>query len=226
MIRLQLIRICILLSLAICQLPSARAQVADSVIIPSIPSKLYWANKPSSFLVKGNRIVIIAGAKTDMFRDPNVTYNTDNAPKLLFLPADNFVLSTSIQHGFIHKWDGGAIVLMEDSLHWIKFCFEKDYTGAHRVVSVVTNDISDDCNSIAVSGTKAHFKIAKADNVITLYASTDGIKWLLVRHLQFNATKPLRVGFLAQSPTGNICAVDFSDIHYQVKKIKDPYVGE
>lgn len=94
------------------------------------------------------------------------------------------------------------------------------------MVSVVTNDISDDCNSIAVSDTKAHFKIAKADNVITLYASTDGIKWLLVRHLQFNASKPLRVGFLALSPTGNICAVDFSDIHYQVKKIKDPYVGE
>lgn len=226
MSRIHLLRICTISLLILGLLPSAEAQVADSVSIPSIPAKLYWANKPNSYVVKGNNILIVAGAKTDMFRDPNVTYNTDNAPKLLFQPAENFVLSTSIQHGFVHKWDGGAIVLMEDSLHWIKFCFEKDYTGAHRVVSVVTNNISDDCNSIAVPGTTAHFKIAKADNVITLYASTDGIKWLLVRHLQFNATKPLRLGFLAQSPTGNMCAVDFSNIRYEVKKIKDPYVGE
>jgi Uncharacterized conserved protein len=73
-----------------------------------------------------------------MFRDPNVTYNTDNAPKLLFRPDNNFVLIASIEHSFSSKWDGGAIVLMQDSLNWIKFCFEKDYTGAKRVVSVVT----------------------------------------------------------------------------------------
>ena len=44
-----------------------------------------------------------------MFRDPNVTYNTDNAPKLMFQPDDNFVLSASIQHAFLNKWDGGAM---------------------------------------------------------------------------------------------------------------------
>jgi uncharacterized protein len=202
------------------------ARPSDTVKISSIPVPLSWNNKPLSYATNANSLTMVAGPKTDMFRDPNVTYNTDNAPKLLFQPADNFILTTSIQHSFLNKWDGGAIVLIEDSLNWIKFCFEKDYTGARRVVSVVTKDISDDCNSIEIAGNKVFYKLAKAGNVITLYASNNGSKWLLIRHLQFNNTKPIKVGFLAQSPTGTKCKVQFNNINYQVRKIADPYTGQ
>jgi regulation of enolase protein 1 (concanavalin A-like superfamily) len=194
--------------------------------ISSIPHQLYWNNDPKSFSIKSDVFTIVAGGKTDMFRDPNVTYNTDNAPKLMFRPDENFVLSTAIEHSFSSKWDGGAIVLRADSINWVKFCFEKDYTGARRVVSVVTKDISDDCNSVEILANKVHYKIAKADNVITLYYSTNGSKWFLVRHFQFNAEGPYELGFLAQSPTGKSCTVTFSDIRYSNKKIKDPYAGE
>jgi regulation of enolase protein 1 (concanavalin A-like superfamily) len=203
-----------------------RAQKTDSVFLPSIPRGLFWENTPKSFSVHGNQFVIVAGKETDMFRDPNVTYNTDNAPKLLFEGDDNFVLTASIEHAFTNKWDGGAIVIKQDSMNWIKFCFEKDYTGAKRVVSVVTKNISDDCNSVEMNANKVFYKVAKADNVITLYCSTDGIKWYLIRHLQFDAHKGFKIGFLAQSPTGERCEVKFSNIVYNIKKIKDPYLGE
>jgi len=202
------------------------AQVADSVSLPSIPGKLYWDIRPVKSIIKGNSIVIVAGEKTDMFRDPNVTYNTDNAPKLMFRPGENFVLTASIEHDFASKWDGGAIVIKGDSLNWIKFCFEKDYTGARRVVSVVTKDISDDCNSVSLNTNKVYYKIAKADNVITLYYGTDGKNWFLVRHLQFDLKPGFEVGFLSQSPTGKTCSAKFSDITYSTRKIKDPYTGE
>lgn len=205
---------------------NAKAQVTDSVLINAIPFRLFWDNKPASFIKTQNGFTIIAGEKTDMFRDPNVTYNTDNAPKLMFKPGNDFVLTAAIEHGFSTKWDGGAIVLKADSLNWIKFCFEKDYTGAKRVVSVVTKNISDDCNSVEISGGKVYYKIAKADNVITLYYSLNGVKWFLIRHLQFDFKKDFEVGFLAQSPTGTKCEVKFSDIKYQAVKIKDPYLGE
>ena len=196
------------------------------VRLKSIPFDLSWEIAPESFNVSGNNLKIIAGAKTDMFRDPNVTYNSDNAPKLLFKPDQDFILTASIEHAFANKWDGGAIVLKNDSLHWIKFCFEKDYTGARRVVSVVTKDISDDCNSVEINSNKVFYKIAKAGNVITLYYSVDGSKWFLVRHFQFDTTGDFYVGFLAQSPTGDRCEVNFSNISYEAKKIKDPYAGE
>lgn len=199
---------------------------AQEINIPVIPYPLHWENNALHFTAKGNTITMVAGKKTDMFRDPNVTYNTDNAPKLMFKPADNFVLTASIEHAFASKWDGGAIVLKSDSLNWIKFCFEKDYTGARRVVSVVTKDVSDDCNSVEIIGNKVFYKLAKADNVITLYYSTDGNKWFLIRHLQFDAKPDFEVGFLAQSPTGTSCTVTFSNILYVERKIADPYTGE
>jgi regulation of enolase protein 1 (concanavalin A-like superfamily) len=192
----------------------------------AIPYPLSWENKPLSYTISATAIQIEAGEKTDMFRDPNVTYNTDNAPKLFFTPDQNFVLTAGIKHHFASKWDGGAIVLKADNLNWIKFCFEKDYTGQHRVVSVVTNNISDDCNSVAINGDKVFYKIAKADNVITLYYSTNNKKWFLIRHLQFNAKGPLHIGFMAQSPMGKNNKVTFTDITYSNRKIKDPYTGE
>jgi regulation of enolase protein 1 (concanavalin A-like superfamily) len=202
------------------------AQDRDTLKISSIPHKLAWYNAPVKYSLQNDVLEIVAGPKTDMFRDPNVTYNTDNAPKLLFKADNNFVLSAAIHHSFLSKWDGGAIVLIEDSLNWIKFCFEKDYTGAKRVVSVVTKDISDDCNSVEIPGNKVFYKMAKAENVITLYYSVDNKKWFLVRHLQFNNKKDLKIGFLAQSPTGDKCQVKFSNIQYRATKIKDPYLGE
>ena len=202
------------------------AQEADSAKINSIPRSLSWNNTPQKYSIKNDVLTIVAGKKTDMFRDPNVTYNTDNAPKLLFNADSNFVFATAIEHSFANKWDGGAIVLIQDSLHWIKFCFEKDYTGKRRVVSVVTNDISDDCNSVELKENKVFYKMAKADNVITLYYSANNKNWFLVRHLQFNSSRDLRIGFLAQSPEGNSCTVKFSDIRYESKRINDPYLGE
>jgi hypothetical protein len=203
-----------------------QAQKTDSITVGFLPFKLTWENAPVNFSQSQNSITITAGPKTDMFRDPNVTYNTDNAPKLLFSPDADFVLTCSIHHTFSNKWDGGALVLKWDSLNWVKFCFEKDYTGAHRVVSVVTRGISDDCNSAEVKGEQVRYKIAKADNVITLYYAVNDGNWFLIRHFQVDLNKPVRLGFLAQSPTGNLCTVKFSDIVYKHKKIKDPYLGE
>jgi regulation of enolase protein 1 (concanavalin A-like superfamily) len=201
-------------------------QGTENISIPSIPYPLNWEIKPVKYTIKGNELFISAGEKTDMFRDPNVTYNTDNAPKLMFRPDQDFVLTASIEHSFTNKWDGGAIVLKSDSLNWVKFCFEKDYTGARRIVSVVTKNISDDCNSVEIKSNKVYYKIAKAGNVITLYYSETGSNWFLVRHLQFDAKPGFTVGFLAQSPTGKNCDVTFSNIKYEARKIKDPYVGD
>jgi regulation of enolase protein 1 (concanavalin A-like superfamily) len=201
-------------------------QKNDSLKIAAISKWMKWDNRPQSYAVDNSTIVITAGEKTDMFRDPNVTYNTDNAPKLLFEADKDFVFTAAVEHAFVSKWDGGALVLKQDSLNWVKCCFEKDYTGARRLVTVVTKGISDDCNSVEISSNKVYFKVAKADNVITLYYSLTGSKWFLIRHFTFDTTGTLKAGFLAQSPTGKECKVKFSDIHYEKKKIKDPYLGE
>lgn len=216
---------CVFMLAVLVTVPIA-AQVSSPVRIPSVPFDLYWENAPVSYTVGKADLRMEAGDSTDMFRDPNAAYNTDTAPKLGFRPDPDFVLSASISHDFRSKWDGGALFLKCDSLHWIKFCFEKDYTGSRRVVSVVTKGVSDDCNSVAMHTNTAYFKMAKAGDVITLYCSEDGKRWLLVRHLQFNCPADVVVGFLAQSPVGPSCSVTFGDIRYSATTIRDPYTGE
>lgn len=94
------------------------------------------------------------------------------------------------------------------------------------MVSVVTKNVSDDCNAVSLTSNKVFYKIAKAGNVFTLYYSVSGVKWFLVRHLQMDTTRELKLGFLAQSPTGKKCTVRFSNITYRNLRIKDPYSGE
>jgi uncharacterized protein len=195
-------------------------------VIPGMPGAPRWDNIPLTCSYENKKLIIVAGEKTDIFKDPGGEYNPVNAPILLFKCDENFVLSASIEHPFNSKWDGGAIFLKIDSLNWIKFCFEKDYTGAKRVVSVVTKNISDDCNSIEIKSTKVYYKLAKANNVVTLYYSTNGRKYFLVRHLRIKSGKTVEAGFLAQSPFGKSCKVTFSNIKYEARKISNPFTGE
>ena len=81
--------------------PESFAQAEKMISQKNIPFPLYWENKPLYYEISDNSVMIVAGPKTDMFRDPNVTYNTDNAPKLLFRPDTDFVFSTSINHAFV-----------------------------------------------------------------------------------------------------------------------------
>ncbi len=185
-----------------------------------------WHNKAIHFSYTPKELTMVAGASTDMFRDPGVTYNTDTAPKLLTQVKGDFVLSARVTHSFVSKWDGGAFVLMQDSFHWVKFCFEKDYLGKRRIVSVVTRDVSDDCNSETIDKDMVYMKIARKGKVVTLYFSNDNENWTLVRHLQLDWSENLQLGFLAQSPTGEKCEVRFSDIYFDRISISDPYLGK
>lgn len=216
----------LLLFAAILSISLASAQTPSSLKVPTVPRQLFWQNSPKVCTMKGGTLNITAGEKTDLFRDPSQTYNIANAPQLLFKADENFVFTAQVEHAFTNKWDAGALVLSADSLHWVKFGFEKDYTGAHRIVSVVTNGVSDDANSLEVDGTQTWLRIAKSGDAVMLYQSNNGKKWFLIRHLRFEAKKGANVGFLAQSPEGTSNLVKFSGIKYESRKIADPYSGD
>jgi len=84
------------LTIAGCLFCCLAAAQNKSVWLSAIPYPLSWENKPVKYSISNFVLKIEAGAKTDMFRDPNVTYNTDNAPKLLFAADNDFVLTARI----------------------------------------------------------------------------------------------------------------------------------
>src|ERR1035438_4241873 len=133
--------------------PEAIAGKASAAIIEGVPTPLTWQNSPANWkIVMGQTLSITAGKGTDWFVSPMDGERRDNSPRLLFKPADDFVLSAKVTVGFQSQWDAGVLVLYANDSLWAKFCFEMTVDKHPAIVSVVTKDLSDDNNSIAIPG--------------------------------------------------------------------------
>jgi uncharacterized protein len=197
-----------------------------AIRIPGIPKPCHWINPPPAFEIDRQGIEITASPKTDMYIAADGSYATDNANRVVFDADPDFIFSAKISHPFANRWDGGGFVLEGDAENWIKFCFERDYTGAKRVVSVVTRGTSDDSNSIAFDASHAYFQMAKMGDVVFLYASDTGKPWYLVRVMRFKFDGKLQIGLLAQTPEGESNRVGFTNIKYKPTAMKDYWKGE
>ncbi|HJV77709.1 MAG TPA: DUF1349 domain-containing protein [Paludibacter sp.] len=169
---------------------------------------------------------MVAPANTDLFVMPGFSIN--KSPRLVFKPDSDFILTAKITPDFKSKWDAGVLMLYNDSTHFAKFCFEEDFKGQPRVVSVVCNDISDDCNSMAITAKWIYYRITGStkSNTFCIYYSENGKSWFPIRGFKLDKTDNLRIGFSAQSPSGKGCSVDFEEIYLQERKLKDFWVGE
>ncbi len=204
----------------------AHAQT-PTVKVPGIEAPLNWIHAPLDYQLTKTGIAITAPGKTDKYIAAGGDYKPDNATELVFDDASkDFILSTAVSHKFTGEWDSGGLIVEADAAHWFKFEFERDYTGAHRVVSVVTKDFSDDVNAMEINSDTAYFEVAKAGDAFYLYVSADGKTWLLVRTFNFQSKGSLKVGLIAQCPQGKEAAITFSDVRYSPVHIKDIWKGQ
>jgi len=108
-----------------------------------------------------------------------------------------------------------------DTVHWAKLCFEYSPQNQPTVVSVVTRGSSDDCNSFEVAGDSVWLRVVRSGRAYAFHASTDGDWWRLVRYFALDgsasaasAASAARLGFEAQSPTGQGCTARFDDVTF------------
>src|SRR4051794_15245972 len=97
----------------------------DSLILPSIPAPLSWGLPPVSWNIGDDgALAITAGPRTDMFVNPNGEGVTLNAPRLVFAPAGDFMLSARVTVEFAGTYDAGVLLLYAGDSSWAKLCFE------------------------------------------------------------------------------------------------------
>jgi regulation of enolase protein 1 (concanavalin A-like superfamily) len=113
-----------------------------------------------------------------------------------------------------------------DEHHWAKLSFELSPDKQPTMVTVVTRGLSDDCNSIPISGNTVYLQIAKSGPAYAFYSSSDGKSWQVLRVFSLGEGLRPRVGFESQSPVGDGTEVIFSAIHYSPKKITDIYKSD
>jgi regulation of enolase protein 1 (concanavalin A-like superfamily) len=193
---------------------------ASVPVIPVIPGPLTWQHPASIWKFDDSRMLtIVADKKTNWYISPAGDGKWDSSNRLLFKPADDFVLSAKVTVRHQATWDAGGLVLYANDSLWAKFGIEVTSEKKPRIVSVVTRAVSDDSNSIVINGSSAYLKIAKAGSGMFFYESEDGHHWSIIRAFSLGENLDLRAGFSAQSPLGDGCRVEFSDIQYQPRRI-------
>ena len=94
------------------------------------------------------------------------------------------------------------------------------------IISVVTHDVSDDCNSVPLARNDVYLRITRLGQAFAFHYSEDGTYWRMVRYFTLRQTADLRAGFSSQSPTGAGCHVIFDHIQYSPRSGKDVRSGE
>jgi regulation of enolase protein 1 (concanavalin A-like superfamily) len=190
--------------------------------ITALPFALDWLIEPQAWTADDASLVVTAGPRTDWFVDPQRrTGPTLNAPALLGRVGGDFLLSARVTVDFAATYDAGVLVVRASERVWAKLCFEYSPDGEPMVVSVVTRDVSDDCNSFVVDGSTVWLRVARLGPALAFHASTDGSRWRLVRHFALDLDEEPSLGFLAQSPTGEGCTVTFERIAYEAARLAD-----
>jgi uncharacterized protein len=203
--------------------------VANLLSIPGVPFLL----SPSpggawDFDEQTGTVVATAGPRTDIFIDPGSSTPLDvqsmlTAATLLGAPpAGDFRLSALVTVGFEATYDAGVLLLWIDERHWAKLCFEFSPAREHMIVSVVTRGVSDDANAFAVAGPSVWLRLSRIDQAYAYHASADGKHWRMIRYFRVSESPgSVKVGFEAQSPTGDGCTVTFDDIRFVADRLAD-----
>jgi len=196
--------------------------------IPTIPYELQWRNVPLAWTVEPTgSLSITAGKRTDWFIDPQGTPAKSNAPVALFSPAEaEFMLPARVQVDFGSIFDAGVLMLHAGDDLWAKLCFELSPQGQPMIVSVVTRGLSDDCNSVPIEANQVYLRVSRLKQAFAFHYSTDGRSWPLVRYFALGQESGLKVGFSAQSPTGERCRAIFSEIDYRPERLNDIRSGQ
>jgi uncharacterized protein len=199
----------------------------DQLEIPAVPFALVPA-PVAAWRLDGGTLAGTAAPHSDLFIDPGdgTTLNAEsllNAATLLGLPPEgDFQFSARVTVGFAATYDAGVLLLWAGERRWAKLCFEFSPDGEPMVVSVVTRGVSDDANAFVVPGQSVWLRVSRVDHAFAYHASTDGTRWRLVRFFGLDDTSvPVRLGFEAQSPTGDGCPVTFDDLRFVARRLTD-----
>jgi regulation of enolase protein 1 (concanavalin A-like superfamily) len=186
-----------------------------------LPFQLTWLRKPERWEIDAGALTIQAGRQTDWFIDPAGDLPPMlNAPALVGAIAGDFMLQARVSVDFGATFDAGVLMLHADDRCWAKLCFELSPQGLPMVVSVVTREHSDDCNSRTVDGADLWLRVARLGAAFAFHSSSDGHQWELVRYFDLPGAS-VSVGFEAQSPLGEGCVATFSDIGFTPGRLAD-----
>lgn len=166
-------------------------------------------------------IHIYAPAKTDYFVNPADGKVVTDAPFFYKEVEGDFVLRAKVSHDFVSTYDACVLLALENEKLWAKACFEYTDLGTHSVVTVMTNERSDDANGVDVDGDDVWLQLSRKDDLFAIHYSSDGKEFKMARLCHLPMQKKIKVGLEAQSPTGDGGTRRFSNLSLELRSLID-----
>jgi len=191
--------------------------------IPGLPDLAWFPQEGvATFDAQNGVLESTAAPMVDWANDSLGIERQHQACALGFPVSGDFSLSARVRvQGSRTTYDAGALAAWVDADHWAKLCFEFSPAGERMVVSVVTNDWSDDCNSTVLVADEVHYRLSRTGSAFAFHYSLDGEAWSFVRLFRLAVDAGTRVGFLSQAPMGEVCVARFDRIHYVAQAPRD-----
>jgi regulation of enolase protein 1 (concanavalin A-like superfamily) len=137
----------------------------------------------------------------------------------------DFVAQAHVRPAFASTWDAGALMARHDDHHYAKLCFESTDLGTTAAVSVVTNGFSDDANGADLSVPSLWLQIFRAGDVFGMHYALDGKSWRMVRLFRLPVPPAIRIGLVAQCPSGPGATIDFLSFSVEPRTIQKLRAG-
>lgn len=191
-----------------------------------------WLNE-SSVRKEGNKLIVQATKESDFFCNNGAVGEEGitpeslcNAPYYYTEITGDFVLKVKVSHEFLYIYDSASLMVMVDKDNWAKSCFELTDFGTHAVVSVVTkNGESDDANGCNIDGNSLWLQVTRVDNSFAFHYSLDEENYFMTRFFNLPKTENVKVGMLAQSPTGDGGDRYYENLSIESRTVKNIRAG-
>lgn len=181
-----------------------------STIRPDQMGPFSWENPPDRWeVLPGDGLRVYAPAGSDYFLNPDGSAPVLSAPYLYLMVEGDFVAQAHVRHAFQSMYDAGCLLVRHDDAHWAKLCYEGTDLGTQAVVSVVTNGISDDANGVDLTTPDVWLQIVRAGDCFAMHYALDGHSWRMTRYFRLPLPPAVKVGLLAQCPTGAGSVIDW-----------------
>ncbi|MEV0096294.1 DUF1349 domain-containing protein [Streptomyces sp. NPDC050738] len=194
--------------------------------VPELPFELREFGPSAPWSYDEGTLSVTAGPRQDRFVPPagEALDPASDAPRLLgTAPAGDFQLLARVTVEFAGAFDAGLLYLHIADREWAKLCFELS-PERPTICTVVTRGHSDDVNSSVVEGNTVWLRISRTGKAFAFHASEDGENWTFVRVFALGdaeSAAKAQIGFMAQAPVGEGCAVTWDNIEYRAYAPKD-----
>jgi uncharacterized protein len=186
----------------------------------------YCFMNESAFTESGGEIVIDATPYSNAFVNPESENVDINAPFYYREVEGDFVFRAKVSHDFVSTFDACVLFAYDNDRLWAKACFEYTDFGTHAVVSVMTNNDSDDSNSVDIDGNTVWLQLSRKGDVFGIHYSRDGKSYRMARLTRLPMQKKIKVGMMAQSPMGQGGKRLFADVLLMQKTLPDIRAGK